>query len=44
MEKKYYVSPEFEVIEFEEEDIIVSSGEITGEKTIDLPIHPVVPN
>jgi len=40
MEKKYYVSPEFEVIEFEEEDVIVSSGE----KTIDMPIHPVVPN
>ena len=40
MEK--YVAPEMEIVEFETEDIITTSG-VSGAGTIELPFIPVNP-
>ena len=42
MEKKTYISAEIQIIRFETEDIIATSGPQTGEN--ELPIVPIVKN
>lgn len=38
MEKEKYISPKMEIIEFEEEDIITTSGDLEDDE---LPVVPV---
>ena len=40
MEKKKYLLPEIEIIEFTNGDIILTSGEIDDEDVPSLPLNP----